>query len=514
MSDSRPNVLYLMTDQQRFDTIAALNNPRIHTPNLDRLVRRGLSFTRAYSSCPVCMPARYNIRTGCEPPTIGVFNNGRKNLVAGQPAEMEDRCGPFLARRMGQLGYRTFGIGKFHAFHEDLGYEVYKQSRELYGNMDVAESDAYYSFIQREYPEFAHVEQLQGERTEMYYMPQTRVFPPEAGQEGWAARETIKQLAAEDDRPFFGFCSFIAPHPPFSPPVPFNRLYDPDEMPEPILGNLETDHADERIPSMNRTIWADDIGPMQARALKARYYGEVTYVDWCVGQILDALEARGDADNTLIAFFADHGDHLGDHHAWQKESYFEASCHVPLLVSWPARLPADVRREELVSLTDLFALATGAAGQCEPREGIDLLALAEGTAQRRDYCVGYYEVPGSVRFKVMVRDDRWKYIFCANGGRELLFDLDNDPDELDNRIGAEPAAAETLRDRAVRACMGINADRALEGGRLRSFAYQGIEKGRINQMAGHLGVTDFSRDPAATLEAYFRDRPKLGEVGR
>ena len=118
---------------------------------------------------------------------------------------------------------------------------------------------------------------------------------------------------------------------------------------------------------------------MQARALKARYYGEITYIDACLGRILDAVDARPDADNTVICFFTDHGDHLGDHHAWQKESFFEQACHIPFLVSWPARLPAGVRHDGLVCLTDLFGIATTAAGEPELREGRDLLGMLAGS---------------------------------------------------------------------------------------------------------------------------------------
>lgn len=91
----RPNILFIMTDQQRFDTIAALGNSFIHTPNIDRLVNRGLSFTNACSTCPVCAPARYTIRTGCEPPTLRMFTNKPDNPVHGQAASIEERCGPY-----------------------------------------------------------------------------------------------------------------------------------------------------------------------------------------------------------------------------------------------------------------------------------------------------------------------------------------------------------------------------------------------------------------------------------
>src|ERR671937_2871931 len=95
---TRPDILFIMTDQQRFDTIAALGNSHIYTPNIDRLVRRGITFSNAYSTCPVCVAARYTIRTGCEPPTTRVFSNSRPKPVAGQPIEMERRCGSYLGR--------------------------------------------------------------------------------------------------------------------------------------------------------------------------------------------------------------------------------------------------------------------------------------------------------------------------------------------------------------------------------------------------------------------------------
>ena len=176
---ARPNILFIMTDQQRFDTIAALGNRDIYTPNLDRLVRRGVTFTHAYSTCPVCVPARYTIRTGCEPPTTRVFSNARSRPVTGQAPTMEGRCGPYLARTLREAGYRTFGIGKFHTqpWDEDLGYEVHLHSEELYGTPDQRRRDAYARWIAEEHPEFDYIEALMGERTDMYYMPQVSPLP-------------------------------------------------------------------------------------------------------------------------------------------------------------------------------------------------------------------------------------------------------------------------------------------------------------------------------------------------
>ena len=499
MADSnRPNVLFIMADQQRADTIAALGNPHIYTPNFDRLVARGVAFGNAYSTCPVCVPARYTIRTGCEPPTTAIYQNGPDKPVDGQAETMEERCGPYLPRTMAGLGYRTFGIGKFHTNprFEELGYAEHLHSEELYGTPENRSRDGYAGFIEREHPEYGFVEGLMGERTEMYYMPQMSPLPAEFGVEAWAAGRAAEQIARSDNAPFFGLVSFIGPHPPLAPPVPFNRMYDPDRMPSPVRGDKAVDLMDEQIAWMNYAIWAEDINDPHARTLKARYYGEISYIDQCLGRILDAVEARDDADNTLICFFADHGDHLGDHHAWQKESFFEAACNVPFLLSWPARLPKGETREELVCLTDLFGIATAAAGKPDMREGMDVLGMLDGTATPREHLVGYYGTPGTALFKVMVRDKDWKYIHMANGGQEQLFNVTEDPGELVQRIDGAREVAARLREAAAAALARPNANRALDkDGALLSLPVRQRPLKRIYQFARSRGVKGFPENP-------------------
>ncbi len=498
---NKPNILYVMTDQQRFDTISALGNRHIFTPNLDRLVRRGVSFSNAYSTCPVCVPARYTIRTGCEPTTTRVFSNARSGPVPCQAPTMEGRCGPYLARRMQSLGYRTFGVGKFHTqpWDEDLGYEVHLHSGELYATPEQRRRDAFAGWISREHPAFAHVEGLMGERTEMYYMPQTSPLPAELTVERWAADRVTELMAGDDGRPYFGFVSFIGPHPPFAPPVPFNRMYDPDRMPDPVCGDPAVDQMDEQVTWMNYGIWADDISDARARALKARYYGEISYIDDCLGRILDAVEASSEADNTLICFFSDHGDHLGDHHAWQKESFFEGACHVPFLLSWPEQLPADVRLGGLVCLTDLFGIATGAAGAPDVREGTDVLGLIRGGAAPREALVGYYGEPGTPLFKAMVRTSEWKYVYLSNGDREQLFDIQGDWWEVSNLAGEHRDVADELRSVAVAACLRAGAAAALTGGDFLSFPFRRRELARIYQFHHLWGSGGFPARPKDTL---------------
>ena len=501
MPADRPNVLFMMTDEQRFDTIAALGNPDIYTPNYDRLVRRGVAFTNAYTSTPVCVSARFTIRTGCEPPTMGKYMDqpwpdGNPAMpLPGQPADLMERCGPFLARRMAELGYRTFGIGKFHCRYYDdreLGYELALRSEE---NIRDRSTDAYASFIDREHPEYSFIEQLHGERTDMYFMPQTSALPAAITVEGWAADRAIEQIEIDDGRPFHGFVSFIGPHPPFAPPIPFNRMYDPDRMPNPIRGDIAIDHLDEQIPWQSYWVWVEDVNDPWARVLKARYYGEISYIDHCIGRILDAVEQRADADNTVICFYSDHGELLGDHHGWGKEDYFEAACHVPFLVSWPARLPQNTRRDDLMSLADLYGIATGAAGALETRDGIDVLGLIEGSAPPREHRVCFYGWPGTRRFKCMVRQGEWKYIYLANGGREQLFNLAEDPNELRQRLDDAPEVAARLRDIALSETSRPGGDLALENGRLKALPFEARPLGRVYQFDGRLGVTSFPAHP-------------------
>ena len=505
---SKPNVLFIMTDQQRFDTIAALGNDHIYTPNMDRLVRRGISFSNTYSTCPVCVAARTTIRPGCEPPTTRVFSNGRSEPVAGQADSLEGRCGDYIARTMNKAGYRTFGVGKFHTapWNEDVGFEVQLHSEELYASPEQRSGDAYAGWIAREHPEFDHIEALQGERTEMYYMPQVSPLPAPLTVESWAADRAVEQVTVDDPRPYFGFVSFIGPHPPFAPPVPFNRMYDPDRMPNPISGSLAVDHMDEQVPFMNRIIWADEINDAWARILKSRYYGELSYIDDCMGRILDAVEAREDADNTVICFFSDHGDHLGDHTAWQKESFFDVAAHVPFLVSWPNKLPRDVERDNLVCLTDLFGIATHAAGNTQQRDGIDVLGVVGGSAPPREHLIGYYGAPGTNHFKIMIRDTRWKYIYLSNGDREQLFDLAEDPHELINHAETRRDLVKVLRQVGVEACRHPGASDALAGDDFRAFPYKEHEGNRIYQFDRSSGVEGFPENPGDVLADWRENR--------
>jgi arylsulfatase len=496
---ARPNVLFVMTDQQRFDTIAALGASPAHTPNLDRLVARGFSCTNAYSTCPVCVPARYSIMTGCEPSRTGWFGNWQAAPNVGA------RCGSYLPETMARQGYRTWGLGKFHTQprHEPLGFEVHEHSEELWPDEETFRKDDYVAWLRERAPEFAHLEQVHGERTDMYYVPQTRAQPAHLCGEAWLADRACEEIGRDDGRPYFGFVSFVQPHPPIAPPIPYNRMFDPDAMPSPVLGDPAIDKADDYLAWMNHAIYAEDIAPPQARQLRARYAGAISFVDECIGRILDAVEARGDAANTLICFFADHGDHMGDHGAWQKESFFEASCRIPMLVSWPRRWPGGQRWSAPVTLTDLFALATAAAkGSAELRDGYDLARSLDTGVSERERCFGLFGAPGTRYFKAMVREGNWKYLWLANGGREFLFNIAEDPSESRCYAVKEPATMRAMRATLISQLAARELTMpALKGGELRSMPFEIFPRERIKQFAR--GITDFGQEAVASdsLEA-------------
>jgi choline-sulfatase len=172
---------------------------------------------------------------------------------------------------------------------------------------------------------------------------------------------------------------------------------------------------------------------------------------------------------------------------------------VPFLVSWPDHLPQDVRRDELVCLTDLFGIATHGAGATQTRDGIDVLGVVDGAVTPREHMFGYYGEPGTDRFKIMARNKDWKYIYLSNGRREQLFNLNKDPEELVNQADSESQITAKLRRVAIDACRHPGAEDALDGADFKSFEYTRWNTKRIYQFDSSRGVKGFPDNPEDVL---------------
>ncbi len=430
---ARPNLLILLTDMQRADTVHALGNPVIRTPNLDRLVAEGTSFTNAFSPSPVCVPARCSLHYGLYPQNTGVYENG---------SWMEDNDASYPAI-LGRNGYRTRGIGKTHFAPDPQALRGFQARESQEENRSDPASDDYIRYLRDN--GYDHLEP-HGFRGEMYYIPQVSTLPAEAHPTQWVGDRSIAFIEEHGGGdPWCLFSSFIHPHPPFSPPKPWHKLYRAPEMPLPNLPqqfeSLQT-YINRR---QNRYKYRDqgiDLNLM--RNIKAFYYATISFVDYQIGRILASLERSGRLDDTLIVFASDHGEYLGDYKCFGKRSMHDASARVPLIVRYPKRFAAGARCSAPASLIDLLPTLVSAAGiDAEEFEvdGVDLSDLASGASDRQEVFAQCGSGPkGSY---MIVRRD-CKYFYSAPDDAEFLFDRVNDPLETRNRAGAP--FAEQIRD--------------------------------------------------------------------
>ncbi|MBN1670427.1 MAG: sulfatase-like hydrolase/transferase [Kiritimatiellae bacterium] len=420
-----PNIVLFFTDQQRFDTIHALNNPVIRTPNLDRLCREGAAFTSAYSPCPVCVPARCCMKYGRYPVHTGCYDNGDPMPIDGRPSLMD---------ALSAAGYRTHGIGKCH-FTPDPDALRGFQSREMQEEGRRV-TDDYIRYLRD--AGYGELIEPHGVRGEMYYVPQVSLLPPRLHPTQWVGDRSVAFVEgqAQGDRPWFLFSSFIHPHPPFAPPSPWHKLYRAPLMPLPKAPpDAEALHTHvNRV--QNRYKYRDQgIDLNLLRGMKAHYYACISFIDFQVGRVLDALAATGRLDDTLVLFTSDHGEHLGDYRCFGKRSMHDTCARVPMLARLPGRFDGGRVCDTPVSLVDVAPtlLATASAdGACMQTDGVDLKEILEGSATR-DTVFAQYQRAGHAIYTAVT--PAWKYAYSAADDLEFLFDRVADPAETRNRAG-------------------------------------------------------------------------------
>ncbi len=426
---TRPNILLLMTDQQRADTIGALGNPVIRTPNLDRLVREGTAFTSAYTPSAECVPARSCLTFGQYPGKNHCYGNG-------YPMPWDDKEG--FVGALARAGYHTHGIGKCHftpanRANELNGFVARETQEEIVAG---PEADDYLRFLQSHGG--AHITDPHGVRGEMYYVPQPAQMPAALHPTQWVGDRSAEFVRHRPGtgQPWFLFSSFIHPHPPFAPPAPWHKLYRDIDMPFPHTPadcerlQVFVNQQQNRYKRRDRGI---DLPLM--RVMKAYYYACISFVDFQVGRILAALEETGQLENTLIAFCTDHGELLGDYRCFGKRSFHDAASRIPLILRGSGFAPGG-RCDTPASLLDLpatFLKVAGAQFQTHQPDGVDLAGLVANPPEDR---LVFSQLNRAGDGLYMAVNRRWKYVYSAPDQRELLFDRVQDPGETHDLAGA------------------------------------------------------------------------------
>ncbi len=416
----RPNILHLFTDQQRFDTIAALGNGIIRTPALDRLVREGTSFTKAYTPSPVCVPARAAMHTGCYPWRTGCYDN-------------EDPWPdvPSIPSVLGNAGYRTHAIGKCHFQPDPYALGGFQSRDAMEELIEHPAKDAYLTDLWDQ--GHGHIQDPHGIRGDFYYLPQPGQIPEEMHPTGWVGRRAGEFLRRHSDSadPWYIYCSFIHPHPPWVLPPKWAKLYRSDAMPEPFLPEDRAELLTFVNHFQNRYKWRDrGMDENLLRSQRAFYYGCISLIDFQIGRLLEILEQAGRLENTLIVFSSDHGEYLGDYGCYGKRGMHDASSRIPLIARWPAAFRPGTVNRNAASLVDLLPTFAAAAGVPGSGDGLDLRHLPPDGNR---IVFSQYQKGNDALY--MAADRYAKYIYSASDQKEFLFSHASDGRETRNLAG-------------------------------------------------------------------------------
>lgn len=417
----RPNILFVLTDQQRADTIAAAGNPHIRTPTMDRLCREGVRFDRAYTPSPVCVSARSALIHGQYPHNNGCYDNGFP-MPTDRPTMMD---------LLSNAGYNCHGVGKMHFTPDRAALRGFRSRESQEELTNRVEDDDYLQFVHAN--GFGHVHDVMGARGEMYYIPQISQLPAHLHSTSWVADRSIDFLEQRDrSEPFFLWSSFIHPHPPFSPPTPWNKLYRGPNMPRPKRCDYQEDLWTWFNRHQNRYKYRDQgLDDNLLRVMRAYYWACVSFIDHSVGRILTQLEQAGELDNTLVVWSSDHGEFLGDYDCFGKRSFLDPASRIPMLARLPGRFPAGVVDETPCSLVDLASTFAGAAGADTGDADLDGVDLAELVGENEDRTV-YGQLQQGALGHFMACDRSLKYYYSAPDGKEYLVDQVKDPEETRN----------------------------------------------------------------------------------
>jgi len=410
----KPNVLFIAVDDLNDWTTFLGGYPGVKTPNLDRLAKRGTFFTRAYCSAPACNPSRASLLCGIRPSTSGVYHN--PNPWRAQMPDAVTLPQHFMAH-----GYKVHGAGKiFHGgFKDPQSWQVYF-ARPAGATPKVRPANG---------------------------IPNTAHFdwgPVDTDDDGMGDTQVtdfgVKFLAEKHEKPFFLAVGLFRPHLPWYVP---QKYFDEYPLADIVLPKVKRDDLDD-VPPIGRQM-ARPQGD-HAKVLKHQqwekavqgYLASITYTDGQIGRLLDALDKRPDADDTIIVIWADHGWHLGEKLHWRKFTLWEEAGRVPMIFVVPGVTKPGTRCERTVSLLDIYPTLADLCGLPvgEHLEGKSLEPLLADPAAAWDRPV----VTTHGRNNHSVRSERWRYIRYGDGTEEL-YDHQNDPMEWANLAGDSKSAA-------------------------------------------------------------------------
>jgi uncharacterized sulfatase len=464
----RSNILLITSDQQHWFTIG-IQNKEIKTPNLDRLAKRGTLFTRAYTVNPTCTPTRASIITGKYPSHHGAWTLGTKL------PESEHTVGDDFIN----AGYRTALIGKAH-FQPLKSTDKYPslESNPLQQDLDFWRkfNDRFYGFEDIELARNHADEFLVGQHYAIWMEekgfdwkkcfskpvgtaePQRHTWniPEEYHYDTWIAERTNAKLEEyhRNGENFFLWASFLDPHPPYLVPEPWDKMYDPEKLTIPSITTGEHDknpehHQMTQTENPDFSSWHEKDGEFYMHGLHSHlhnredlkkdiavYYGMISLMDKYIGKILDKLDELGMSEDTLIVFTTDHGHFFGHHGLIAKGPFhYEDMVKLPFIVSMPGRVPVGRVSDSMQSIADLAPTFLSVAGLDIPRDmtGVDQKDVWFGNRDSvRDHVVvEHHHQPTTIHLKTYI-DERYKITVYYNREYGEIFDLQNDPEEINN----------------------------------------------------------------------------------
>ena len=439
----QPDILLIMPDQMRGDCLSLLGHPVVRTPHLDQLAAQGTVFTRAYTTCPSCIPARYALLTGLYPQTSGVVG------FANKPVDV-----PTLPALLTEAGYSTLLVGRYmHQKPQNNGYQ-----QQILGSTYVA-GDDYDNYLKQAAPDSGGIRKLVTSKLRISYnSASAKPWPlaEELHPSVWIVRESCKAVeAAEPDRPLFLTASFYAPHPPLFPPARYFEAVKQRQLPEPAHGDWEEWSA--LSPAGNKAGNKAGVRILLQGALLrdvlCGYFGLIEQLDDQLVTLVDAFKERSRKAGRpwVIVFCSDHGEMLGDHGYFRKCEPYEGSARIPLIIAGSPELGfrAGQRMAQPVCLEDILpTLLDLAQGQRPARlDGISLIPALRGDTQKIRPWVHLEHSPYYSREQAFhaLTDGRFKYIWRPVSGAEQLFDLENDPQE-NHDLARDAQAAPLLNE--------------------------------------------------------------------